>query len=401
MNPKILAIHGGYNSSITFVDNNNRIRLFELERFVKVKNATFECDDIKNDDDLEKKKKFLELVKSELKCEPKYILYSYLSKEYLSLVKQYFKDCTFVLMGHHTSHCIGAYQQSGFKDALVISLDGGGVDYSYYGISKEPDGTEISYSILEIFNGDANVLATTNSPGAMEFTPGSYTAVVPLISEIDAFKSNVEIDEFIESLKSGNSTSKQDSPFWKLRTLSRISAGKLMGLAAYGNIKDEWIDLFKKMYMVHPKDANNPMIGQFIMLQIANVLGRSVNQNCLSGQESYDAAATNQYVFEELCFELIKPYIDNSDLDIVFSGGCALNVLFNQRISNYLKQTNRKLFVSHTPSDEGISYGHCCSIDKKMNGGLSPYSGLDILDRNRIPEYYDRYNKVGKVIKLS
>ena len=401
MNSKILSIHGGYNSSITFVDKNNQIRLFELERFVKIKNATFECDDIKSDDKIEEKKKLLELVKEELKCEPKYILYSYLSKEYLSLVKEYFKESTFVLMGHHTSHCIGAYRQSGFKDALVISLDGGGVDYSYYGISNNKDGSEISYSILEIRDNDVDVLLTTDSSGAMQFTPGSYTAVVPLISEIDAFKSNIEIDEFIESLKSGDSASKQDSPFWKLRTLSRISAGKLMGLSAYGSIKDEWIDLFKKMYMVHPKDANNPMIGQFIMLQIANVLGRSVDQNCLSGQESYDAARTNQHVFEELCFELIKPYIDNTELDVVFSGGCALNVLFNQRISKYLKEKNRRLFVSPTPSDEGISYGHCCSIDKNMKDVLSVYSGLDILDRNKIPEYYDRYNKVGKVFKLS
>jgi len=401
MNPKILSIHGGYNSSVTFVDKNNQIRLFELERFIKVKNATFQCDDIKSDNVIDEKKKFLELVKSELKHEPKYILYSYLSNEYLSLVKEYFKDSIFVLMGHHTSHCIGAYQQSGFKDALVISMDAGGKDYTYYGITDNDDGCEVSYIILNISDKKVDVIQSSNFSGAMVFTPGCYTAIAPLISEIDIFESNSDIDKFYEYLMSGSSATKNESPFWKMRTKSCISAGKLMGLSAYGNVRTEWVDLIKKLYLVDSNESSNPLRTQMMMIEVYNIFGRYIKQNCLSGQESYDLVATNQYVFEELCFELIKPYIDNSDLDVVFSGGCALNVLFNQRICNYLKQKNRKLFVSPTPSDEGISYGHCCSIDKKMSGGLSPYSGLDILDRNKIPEYYDRYNKLGKVVKLT
>jgi len=403
MNSKIFAIHGGHDCSATFVDKNNQVRIFQLERFTKIKHDNFECDSYTTDIRIEQKKSFLDHIKSQLKEEPKYVLYSYFgNRYYLDILKSKFKESKFIEMGHHTSHCIGAYHQSQFKDALVISLDGGGFDNNHYGITKNPKGVEISYSIVKILDKKVDVLLATNFPGAMNFTPGSYTALVPTISEIDPYKGDKRITEFIKSLleQSDSNIKLNDSPFWKLRNMAKVCAGKLMGLAAYGIVREEWINSVKLVYLAGPDEVHTPKHIKSLLISFASIIGVRPDQNWFSGQESYDLAATNQYVFEELCWELIQPYIDECDLDVVFSGGCALNVLSNQKIMEYLSKNNRKLFVSPDPGDDGLSYGHVCSIDKTFDDKFSVYCGLDILDREKIPEYYEKYKKDGKVIEL-
>jgi predicted NodU family carbamoyl transferase len=305
-------------------------------------------------------------------------------------------------MGHHTSHCIGAYHQSGFKNALVISLDGGGIEYNQYGISKDPKGTEISYSILKITDKKIEVLLTSSFPGAMEFTPGSYTALIPAVSEIDAFKGDKTITEFIKALFNAPDMDIKisDSPFWKMREMTKVCAGKFMGLAAYGKIRDEWIDAVKQVYLANPNQVHTPRHIKSLLISFASIVGVCPDQNWFSGQDSYDLAATNQYVFEELCWKLIKSYIDDHNLDVILSGGCALNVLSNQKIVEYLSNSNRKLFVSPNPGDDGLSYGHVCSVDKTFNDQFSVYCGLDILDREKIPYYYNKYKENNKVVKL-
>ena len=46
---------------------------------------------------------------------------------------------------------------------------------------------------------------------------------------------------------------------------------------------------------------------------------------------SANLAATSQYVFETLLYNLIKPYTEKFN-NFVLVGGCALNVLFNQKL---------------------------------------------------------------------
>jgi len=320
-------------------------------------------------------------------------------------------------MGHHTSHCIGAYHQSGFKDALVISLDGGGLDNDHYGITTGNQCPLIGYSILKILDKKVQVLLTLNSPGAMVFTPGQYASAVQLISEIEDKNKTDHLEKMFDSNQKFVSADYLNS-----------NAGKLMGLVAYGKVRKEWIEVIRQNYLLTPQDAQNPMVSIMVGQQMIRTLLSNPEENedvisvflsdkqdslddittllkstinCLSGQHSYDLAATNQYIFEDLCWKLIKPYIDDSDLDVVFSGGCALNVIFNQKVAEYLSKTNRKLFVSPDPGDDGLSYGHFCSIDKTIKNKFSVYCGFDILDREKIPYYYDKYNKMGKVIHLN
>jgi len=402
MNSKLLAIHLGHDCSVTLVDKNDQLRIFELERFVKIRSASFA--DIINYEVLgpTDKKDFLFYIKSQLKEEPKYVLHSYGSDDDVKLLKKFFPNSKFIWMGHHTSHCIGAYQQSGFKDALVISMDGGGVEFNHYGISEEKGGEEIGYCILTIKDKKVKVLSTSSTiknPDSPDITPGQYASPSLIISEIED-KDGRKLNHFGGLF--------DDNRKYVGAVYQNRGAGKLMGMAAYGKVRDEIIEPFRFNYKINPSNAHSPKFSMMMWYYFANILKDisdihdilELRPNCVSGQNSFDLAATNQYVFEELCFELIKPYIDECDLDVVFSGGCALNVLFNQKVAKYLNERNRKLFVTPTPGDEGLSYGHICSIDKTINKSFSVYCGVDIIDRERIPEYYDRYKKENKVIDM-
>lgn len=400
MNSKILAFHGGHDCSVTFVDKKDQLRTLQLERFSKIKHCSFTKFFNYTNCTAKVKTDFFNYIKSQWKEEPEVVLHSQLDKDSYWFMDKFFTKSKFILMGHHTSHGIGAYYQSGFKDALVITMDGGGVDHNHFGISNKPEGTCISYSFIRILDKKIKVLATSDSPGAMEFTPGQYPTPVLIVSEI---KDPHKFDHF-ENLFTDNKS-------YISTDYLNPNAGKLMGLAAYGKVHDDifWRDKLKKYYLLHPSNAHNPLVSAMLFKDLSedgrSYLGledsdRQISPDCISGQQSYDLAATNQYIFEELCFELIKPYIDNCDLDIILSGGCALNVLFNQKLGLYLKDRGRQLFISPTPSDEGISLGHYCTFTKTLGDSYSVYSGFDIMDREKISEYYDKYKKSGKVIEL-
>lgn len=370
MNSKILAINGYHDASITFVDKNNQLRIFEYERFCKKRFGVFR----KRDDntsigtDQETRDNFLNHVKFQLKENPEIILHSELDYDDIEHLKEHFPNVQFFKMGHHMSHCAGAYYQSGFDSALAISLDGGGLDYQ--------TGSELTlrtHSIYKFLNGDCETVTHTNidSPDRFVFNPGIYGAFGYYVSEIKK-----EIDHIGQTHKN-----------------SLTYAGKIMGLSAYGEVREEWILAISNFYKNHPVDHWT----QYNSLEekLSSELGISLYENCFSGQDSYDLAATNQYVFEELCFSFIKPYIEEHNLDVVFSGGCALNVIFNQKLKEYLSSKGLKLYIPPYPGDCGLSFGHFVSF-QKIKLDPSPYCGIDIVDRDKIIDYYKKYNVKNK-----
>lgn len=375
MNDKILAINGCHDASITFVDKNDQLRIFEYERFCKKRYGIFkkEADNTSIGTGEELRNKFLNYVKTQLKSEPEIILHSELENADIDFVKKHFPNAQFIRMGHHMSHCAGAYYQSGFKDALAISLDGGGMDYQ-----NEYELTLRSYSIYKFVNGENQTITHTNFQDSKDlvFNPGIYGAFGYYISEI-----NKEVNEVGQSDKCALSY-----------------AGKIMGLAAYGSVRQEWVDAISQFYKNHPIDhwRHHDVLSQ----KLSEGMGIELSENCFEGKESYDLAATNQYVFEELCFSLIKPYIDKYNLDVILSGGCALNVLFNQKLVEYLNEKNLNLYVPPYPSDCGLSFGHFVSF-QNLQIDPSPYCGIGILDADKIPDYYEKYNKDNKVTYFS
>ncbi len=369
LNSKILAINGCHDASVTFVDKDGKLRIFEYERFCKKRFGIFkkEADNtcIGTNDSL--RSDFIEYVKTQLLEEPELILHSEMDYEDIEFLKTKFPNSGYSTMGHHMSHCSGAYFQSGFKNALVFSLDGGGRDY----ISSNFLDFR-SYSFYIFINGKDQFLFSSNDDDRIKFNPGIYGVFGHFCSEIS--KNNNDVD---------NSDK-----------FSLSYAGKIMGLSAYGEVRSEWVDAIKKFYFHTPTDHWN--YADAYLKELSDELGVELCKDCFSGKDSYDLAATNQYVFEELCFELIKPVIDEYNLDVVFSGGCALNVLFNQKLSEYLEEKNLKLYIPPYPSDCGLSFGHY-TFYTKHEVDPTPYCGIDIIDRDKISDYYSEYFSKGKV----
>ncbi len=362
-NKKVLAINGGHDSSFTFIDKNGDIRIFELERFCKKRYAAFhklaeiEGSDYSIDDNC--RHEFLTYLKIHLNEEPEIILYSELDERDIPFLLKYFPKAQYALMGHHISHCAGAYFQSGFgKECLVMSLDGGGIDYQ-----TSSEMLLRSYSIYLFSKEEIITLSHTNlGDNPFIFDPGIYGYFGNFVKEI----------------------SKKDSE----QKANLAYAGKIMGLSAYGKVRPEWVSPIEKFYRQHPMD-HWTFVGQYAE-QMSKEMGVELFIDCFSGQDSYDLAATNQYVFENLCFSLIKPYIEKYNLDLVFSGGCSLNVIFNQKLKEYLEPKGLKLFIPPNPNDCGLSLGHF-TYYQTLDISLSPYCGVDILDRDKIPYYYQQY----------
>jgi len=371
MNSKILAINGYHDASVTFVDKDNQIRIFEYERFCKKRFGVLkkEDDNTSIGTNKEIRDNFFNYIKTQLKEEPETILYSELNYDDVEELIGHFNKANFIRMGHHMSHCAGAYFQSGFTNALTISLDGGGLDYQ-----TGADLTLRSFSVYTFIDGKDETITHTNidDPNRFVFNPGIYGAFGYYVTEIKK-----ECDQFGRSHKNALSY-----------------AGKIMGLSAYGKIRTEWVDAITNFYKHHPIDHWTQH--DHLERKMSDELGIDLTENCFSGQDSYDLAATNQFVFEELCFSFIKPYIEKYNLDVVFSGGCALNVIFNQKLSEYLSSKSLKLYIPPYPGDCGLSFGHFVGYQKiKINP--SPYCGIDIMDRDKIIDYYQKYNKQGKV----
>jgi len=369
MNSKVLAINGCHDASVTFVDKNDRVRIFEYERFCKKRFGIYKSSDDGKvlGTDEKTRSDFIDYIKLNLKEEPEILLYSELDEEDILFLERKFNKLNKTYeMGHHMSHSAGAYYQSGFKNALTITLDGGGLDYF-----TDKDLDVISYSIGIFRDDEYTKIVDNNYQNTISFNPGVYGTFGYYVSEI-----NKEINEVGKSDKN-----------------ALTYAGKIMGLAAYGNIRDEWIDAIQKYYKHNPIDYIDD--GEFIINELSSGMGIELYEDCFSGQDSYDLAATNQYVFEKLTFEFIISYIEKYNLDVILSGGCALNVLFNQKLKEYLNSKNLNLYIPPYPSDCGLSFGHF-TYYQSLHIDPSPYCGIGIIDKSDLYDYYVNYNSLNK-----
>lgn len=376
MNDKVLAINGCHDASVTFVDKNSKLRIFEYERYCKKRFGIFRRDHdegpLGTNDSL--RSGFINQIKTEIKEEPEVVLWSDLSFADVEYLKTRFSSAVFYQMGHHISHCAGSYYMSNFDSALSFSLDGGGMDY----IAQNDMGV-LSCSIYECTKDDIKqISSTSNSEHSILFNPGVYGIFGHFISEIK---------------KGIDDVSKSDK-------FSLTYAGKVMGLSAYGSIREEWIKPIRNFYLDHPLNyySTNEYseIAGKKFADLKDQMGIDLQENCFSGQDSYDLAATSQHVFEILSFDYIKPFIDKYKMNVIFSGGCALNVLFNQKLKKYLNEIGLDLYVPPFPSDCGLSFGHFTDYQSlKCNPG--PYCGIDILDREKIPHYVEKYRRSNKV----
>ena len=341
----VISIYGHHDANIT-VYSDGKIRIFELERLVKVRYFTLNTyADFKDIYDT-----LSQLIKKEFgSLAFDLCIIHGVPDDHIDYLNEIWDVKAFKVGGHHLEHAAGAYHLSGFKEAIVISYDDGGWDYG-----------KISYfNIYHVKDGTINEIKSITHPRV----GSGYNLLSMPLSEV----------------------SKEDRVNWGSYLLS--FAGKKMGLAAYGNVREDWIDSVRKFYMNcsghHPRS-----------LASLNT-GLDVGVNSLSGQDSYDLAATSQFVFEEVTFEQISDVLDKYDLPVVLTGGCALNVLFNEKLRKAIKNP---VYVPPNPNDCGLSFG---MIARELNFTEKidiTYQGFPILDIDKLDEYmhWDNDHKAKK-----
>ena len=100
-------------------------------------------------------------------------------------------------------------------------------------------------------------------------------------------------------------------------------------------------------------------------------MGKSLENWVFEGQQGYDIAATAQQAFENAFFNVLKRY--DPSLPLVLTGGCALNVLVNEKIKEVSK---RPLYVPADPHDGSLSLGHLFLYKKPTKKVDITYAGL-------------------------
>lgn len=341
---EVISIYGSHDASITFIDNDYKIRVYEYERFIKKRYAMFSSrfdswDDM-GSNDIERKE-FLNLVKNNLfNKDIKLILFLELNQEDKELITNFFPNATFKEMAHHFSHAASGFYPSNFNKSLIFSVDGGGYDFGQVYTTRVFLGEENKIKNLECNNLDFG---------------NPYSGLGWLVSEI----------------KSGS----------KHKTKHSLSnAGKIMGLCAYGQVRNEWVKYFEEYY-----DDNN-------LEKLCLKLKIPYKSDSVRGQISYDIASTSQYVFEKKMDDLILPFVDKYNVNVVLVGGCALNVLYNQKLYDTLKNKNLSVYVPSNPNDCGLSYGMFLTEFPHMgkNDEIC-YNGIEILDEDKIDVYLNTY----------
>lgn len=259
-----------------------------------------------------------------------------------------------VTYDHHTSHAATAFYQSPYEEMLVFTFDGGG-DGAFF-----------------------NVYLASRLDGIKLVARYNYDLGFPYMV----------MSEVLDDIK------REDLAIGNL-----VYAGKLMGLCAYGVVRDEWIEHFNEFYNKFYYDGVSYMGGTQIMENAMNTLMCKIGLSDYiygttrySGQIAWDIAATSQQAFENMFLSLASEHLElYPDLPVGLAGGCALNVLLNTKIAI---QRHGNVFVPPNANDCGISVGAILNyIEPRTQVDLT-YTGIPVLDEHLFSYYTNKYNLI-------
>lgn len=346
----IISVYLGHNASISVSKDGVILEVLELERLLNVKNAGAILQlGSKNP------KQTLTLAKSYLmkkyniswfdllllnQYDMKTLLGSYNPNvKYFNTeneVVRFFSANKFELVHHQHGHMACAFYQSTLQKVRGCSFDGGGSD------------------------GNFNVFECDRQTGIKQIAYIPNHTIGMRYSEFGQYTTSI----------------KRDRTFWEDGGL--VYPGKLMGLASYGKVREEWLPAFEKFYTgTYTNDLN------------ANykVLKEELNlPDEFTGEFEADVVATSQKMFEHKFDTLVRPYFEGEE-NFILTGGCALNILNNEKLQNELN-----VFVPPNPHDGGLSLGFLLDYIKPENAFDGTYMGPDAWDAHTLAEIVEKYN---------
>ncbi len=336
----LVSIFAGHDSNVTFYNaEKNEYHLIELERLVKKRYFRLHVD---NDIEYQKEilRKCVKTAESEWGIKNDYEVVLICSDGFLEFdCREIFNtEKVTTVASHHQTHAVSAFHLSPFKEALILSYDGGGDDGHFNIYSANQSGVKLLNRIKSDFG-------------------GGYLLCGSMIREV-AEKSRHQL----------------------------ALSGKLMGLCGYGKVIPEFVSPFAEFFF----DRDYQKLSNQTNLPLKNVEDpwkNPLDNWVFENQYGYDIAATAQAGFEKAFFSVLDKY--DTNVPLILTGGCALNVLVNEKVKHYY---NRKLFVPPNPHDGSLSLGHIFSYRKPTTQVDITYNGLPLLDRNELDDYIKKYN---------
>lgn len=360
-----IAFYGSHNSAYVVEDKGEIVLVLEVERFLNYKNsgmAQYQCP--KNSDLLFLAEYIPNYIKQKLnidKFENCYFMNSDVILEDKHFLEQYIKADNYYHGKHHLSHAAGCFYQSPYQEALLFSFDGGGNDGKF--------------NVYHCLRGE--------SPRLLE------TVVNPITNHphiyYDLGFPYMVFGEYLKDIK-----------YDPINIGNLVYPGKIMGLASYGKVVEEWLPHFIEFYKSNPDGRplyelyDDPNLLQCDYEIKINELGEKIGitfdrNNRIEGEIGYNIATTSQRAFEECFLEVAKPYFEQyPDLPVCIAGGCGLNILLNTRL---VKEFGKEVFVGPNPNDCGIALGLMLNELKPEKPFDATYSGIELLDLGALSHY--------------
>jgi len=259
-----------------------------------------------------------------------------ITKKRLAKISKTLSDKKIYMVEHHLAHAAAAYYGSGFKEALVITLDGAG------------DGLSGTISIGD--RGELKRLTEFRASSSIGIFYGAATVACDMRYSEDE--------------------------------------GKLMSLAAY-SYPAEIKELNDFIYY----DVKSRQLVSRHGTRSELLLAEYMKDHILSNHDRESFAYAVQRHVEEQVLAMARQWINETGIhNLAVGGGFFSNVITNMRLEHMPEV--KRLFIFPHMGDGGLSYGAAAYIDYMLNGRLA---GRQIDNINFGPEYSD--NEIESYVK--
>jgi carbamoyltransferase len=361
-----------HDSSICILEDEKVFLCVQEERISKVKHdATHPCSSIKLI------KKYFDEIDNLIfvNCNYDHEYYvNFLAKENV-VIRDYFID----VQQHHLYHASSAFYGSGFDDAICLVIDGWGA----------------SFDLGDIHGSETTSIYYGSYPANFELLYKNIYYNPKLITKNDEIKS-------LEKQYKWECSSHLDvgvayGTVSKYIGFGRLDGGKTMGLSSYG-VEDNSIPDFNIKDTIYT-DKNLLLSDRSINEKLFPEIICSENDLQKKANIAYKVQKYLEKVFLYRVEQALKLKPDCKNL--VFSGGCALNILGNSLIKKHFPDIN--FYVDPIANDACQAYGaskyyyykntECMKKDPLHSLYTGPKYNLD--EMKKLVEYeVMKYNKI-------
>ena len=314
---KIVGFHSGHDSAYSILENGIPIIHNELERFNRRKNSVANSIQLflDNEESLD------DIIHMTTHRTGGMVDNNYMDSfnKCESLIEK--NGGKLYIVGHHQSHAANAFFTSNFEEALIVTIDGGGIDNTNGSLHDKSDIDTVKNSL---------VTCTT-------FWSGKGNKINP-INMLSRGEINL-----------GKDWSMCTSKIFGLGTWRDPrgdQAGTVMGMAALGN-PEKYMSYFENKLTdgLFDNDGNGSIDFDYLKEEADK-----------EEQNRFDISASLQKETERVIRDILTPYIEEyKPKNLCLSGGVSLNCVSIGKMLDWFPGIN--IFVDPIPYDAGLSLG--------------------------------------------